>query len=73
MKKTFLKAFTLIELIIVITIITFITTSSVFYFLDFVKNQEIKQRIEVIENNIKQLDSDIKKYKIFDYELLFNT
>ena len=73
MKKTFLKAFTLIELIIVITIITFITTSSVFYFLDFVKNQEIKQRIEIIENNIKQLDSDIKKYKIFDYELSFNT
>jgi prepilin-type N-terminal cleavage/methylation domain-containing protein len=73
MKKSFLKAFTLVELIIVISIITITTTSTVFYFLDFVKNQEVKQRTQLISNNLDQLDKDIEKYKIFDYEILFNT
>ena len=73
MKKNLLKAFTLVELIIVISIITLITSSSVFYFLDFIKNQQIKQRTKTIENNLIQLDKDVKNYKIFDYELIFDT
>jgi len=73
MKKSIVKAFTLVELIIVIAIITLISSSSVFYFLDFVKNQEINQRVQLIEDNLKKLDKDIKKYNIFDYELAFNT
>lgn len=73
MKKSIVKAFTLVELIIVIAIITLISSSSVFYFLDFVKNQEINQRVQLIEDNLKKLDKDIKKYNIFDYELVFNT
>jgi len=73
MKKTLLKAFTLIELIIVISIITLITTSSVFYFLDFVNNQEIKQKIQLIENDLLELDKEVKNYKTFDYQLEMDT
>jgi len=73
MKKKLLKAFTLIELIIVISIITLITTSSVFYFLDFVNNQEIKQKIQLIENDLKELDKEVKNYKTFDYQLEMDT
>jgi prepilin-type N-terminal cleavage/methylation domain-containing protein len=73
MKKSLLKAFTLIELIVVISIITITSASWVFYFLDYVKNQEITQKIKLIENNINQIDKDIKKYEIFDYEMFFNT
>lgn len=68
-----ITAFTLIELLVVITIITIISTSGIFYFFDFVKNQEINQKIYVIENDINLLGKEIKNYKIFDYELIFNT
>jgi len=73
MKKTLLKAFTLIELIVVISIITITSTSWVFYFLDYVKNQEISQKINIIKNNINKIDTEVKKYEIFDYEMFFNT
>jgi prepilin-type N-terminal cleavage/methylation domain-containing protein len=73
MKKSFKKAFTLIELIVVISIMTLITWSTVFYFIDFVKKQELTQKIEVIKDNLQNLDNNVKKYNIFDYELLFNT
>ena len=67
------KAFTLIELIVVISIITIISSSGVFYFLDFIKAQEISQKISIIEDDFNDLDKQIKDYKIFDYELIFNT
>lgn len=68
-----IKAFTLIELMIVISIITITTISSTFYFLDFVKNKEISQKVELINTELKSLDKEVKDYKIFDYELNFNT
>lgn len=71
--KKILFAFTLVELIVVISIITLLTTSSVFYFFDFVKEQEISQKLTLIEDNLKDLDKKVKKYEIFDYELHFNT
>ena len=73
MGKIIKNAFTLVELLVVIAIITLLSIWSVFYFLDFVKNQEISQRIILIEDNFNGLDKDIKNYKIYDYELLFNT
>jgi len=73
MKKSSLKAFTLIELIVVISIIIITSTSWVFYFLDYVKNQEISQKINIIKNNINKIDTEVKKYEIFDYEMFFNT
>ena len=67
------KAFTLVELLVVTTIITLLSVWSVFYFLDFVKNQEIIQKVMLIEDNFDDLDKQIKDYKIFDYQLIFNT
>ena len=69
----FITAFTLIELLVVITIITIMSASGVFYFFDFVKNQEINQKLYMIEDDINTLDKEIKDYKIFDYELIFDT
>ncbi len=72
MKKVLIKAFTLVELIVVISIMTLITTSTVFYFVDFVKNKELTQKIKIIENQLIDLDKDIKNYKIYDYEINLN-
>lgn len=69
----FITAFTLIELLVVITIITIMSASGVFYFFDFVKNQEINQKLYMIEDDINTLDKEIKDYKIFDYEIIFDT
>ena len=71
-KYLFKKAFTFIELIIVISIMILITTSSVFYFLDFVKNKEVGQKIQILEDNLTKLDKDVSNYKIFDYEVIFD-
>lgn len=67
------KAFTLIELLVVVTIISLISSAWIFYFLDFVQEQEISQRLYLIEENIKELDTKVKNYEIFDYVLNFNT
>jgi len=72
MKKNHLNAFTLVELIVVISILTLISAASVFYFLDFSKNQEIKQKLSLIEEEFKILDKKVKEYEIFDYELNIN-
>jgi prepilin-type N-terminal cleavage/methylation domain-containing protein len=71
--KKILKAFTLIELIVVISIITIISASWVFYFLDFVKEQEINQKLSIIEDDLNNLDKQVKNYKIFDYKVILNT
>lgn len=66
-------AFTLIELLVSITIIILISSSWIFYFIDYVKQQEINQKTQFIIDNISQLNKDIKNYKILDYEILFST
>lgn len=71
--KKIKKAFTLIELLVVITIIVLMSASWIFYFLDFVQEQEISQKLLIIEDDIEQLDKEVKNYKILDYELIFNT
>ena len=70
--KKIIKAFTLVELIVVISIITLLTASSVFYFLDFVEEQKISQKLMIVEDNIADLDKKVKTYEIFDYELQFS-
>ena len=73
MNKSLTKAFTLIELIVVISIMTLITAWSVFYFIDFVKNRELSQKLQIIEDDFIKLDNDVKKYNTFDYEINLNT
>lgn len=67
------KAFTLIELIVVISIITITASSWVFYFLDFVKSNEIKSKLSLLETEIENIDNKVDNYEIFDYKLIFST
>ena len=66
-------AFTYIELIVVISIITLISSSWVFYFLEFVKDQEITQEVNTISDDFNEFDKRIKSFEIFDYEIQLNT
>lgn len=68
-----LKAFTLIELLVVSTILILLTISGVFYFYDFVKNQEIVQKLSLIEDDFENLEKLIKNYEIYDYEVKLST
>ena len=71
--KNKIFAFTLIELIVVISIIMILSSSGVVYFFDFIWSQKLKQELEIIKEDFKELDKDIKNYNIFDYSLYLNT
>ncbi len=71
--KKILKAFTYIELIVVIIIITLLSSSWIFYFLDFIKWQEIKQQVNVIKEQFSNLEKKVKNFVIFDYEIQLST
>lgn len=68
-----IKWFTFIELVIVISIITLIWFSWVFYFNDFVKKTELENKLNTLKDDLLSLDKNIENYKISDYELNFNT
>jgi len=65
------KAFTLIELLLVITIIIIVTASWTFYFFKFLDSKNINSNIEIIKNNLWNIDKKVIDYEIFDYELVF--
>jgi len=67
------KAFTLIELLLVITIIVIVTTSGTFYFFKFLDSKNINSNIEIIKNDLLNIDKKVVNYEIFDYELVFET
>lgn len=71
--KKIIKAFSLVELIVVSSIITLITISWGFYFFDFLDNFEITNKTQNIENKIKELDLEVKNHEIFDYKIFFST
>jgi prepilin-type N-terminal cleavage/methylation domain-containing protein len=70
MKKS---AFTLIELIVVISIMVIIASSSIFYFMHFIDSQKVNQKISIIDEQFKDLDKRVNKYTIFDYKLFLST
>lgn len=65
------KAFTFVEIIVSITIISLISVSWVFYFNDFIWKQDMSIHINNFENTIQELNYNIKQHKIFDYKLHF--
>jgi hypothetical protein len=65
-------AFTFVEIIVSITIISLISASWVFYFHDFIWKQEISVHINEFQNKISQLNNDVKKHNIFDYVITFD-
>ncbi len=66
MKK---KAFTLIELLIVITIIVLVTSWGVMYFFKQIASMKLASEIESIVDIIDNLNSEVKSKKILDYSL----
>jgi prepilin-type N-terminal cleavage/methylation domain-containing protein len=67
--KKIKKAFSLIELIIVSSILVIVSSSGVIYFTDFIDNLALKKTISIIWNNFETLDKKIDRKEIFDYEL----
>lgn len=67
MNKT--EAFTFIELIVSVTIMAIIWTSGMFYFHEFIWKKELLTHINSFENAIWELDYQVKKQDIFDYQL----
>jgi len=70
--KKLQKAFTLIELIIITSIIVIITLSGTVYFNDFTDKIEIKNKLNYTKYILKNMDKQVKNYEIYDYEILIN-
>ena len=64
-------AFTLVELMVVSTIIVLLSASSVFYFFDFTDKQELLIHVSLLEDEIEELDRQVKDFEISDYTLTF--
>ncbi len=64
-------AFTMIELIVVTLIMALLTSSSVFYFFDFTDNRELLIQTDILQDDISDLDKQIKRFEISDYEMYF--
>ena len=65
--------FTLIEIIVVISIISIISTSGLVYFYSFIEWRELKQDLDNIKSHLNDLDTSVRNYDVFDYELHINT
>ena len=65
--------FSLIELIIVTTIIAIISTTWSIYFYSFLNNKEVKDKIYLINRDFDELDSLVRSYKISDYDLIITS
>lgn len=68
MKK---NAFTLIELLVVVSIITIISVGWVFYFFDFLEEQELEQNLVFLQEDFEILDREVENYEIFDYRISY--
>ena len=69
MKVKKIKAFSLVELIIVSSILIIVSSSGVLYFSDFIDDLTFKKTINSINDNFETLDNKINKKEIFDYEI----
>lgn len=65
------KAFTLIELLLVTTILILLSVSWIFYFNDFISGLQLKTSINKTKNYIKTYDDRIKNKDLVDYEIHF--
>lgn len=72
MKKKIL-AFTMIELLVVVSIISIISISSINWFFNFLQDRELKTKTISILNYIWELDKKIKNNSIYDYNIFFSS
>ncbi len=66
------KGFTLVEIMVVITLITLLTTVWVFSFIHNIQKQQFRSELIMLENLTKDLDGQIGK-TITDYTISFHT
>lgn len=69
--KKIIKAFTFIEILFVITIISFLSVSAVTYFHNFTNTKKMDSDLYMLKDNIDLLDSKVKNKEVYDYELSF--
>lgn len=62
----------MIELIVVTSVMVLLTSSSVFYFFDFTDNRELIIQADILEDDISELNRQVKNFKISDYSLYFS-
>lgn len=67
------KAFTLVELLVVVSIISIVTIFSMSSFMRFIDEKEIESGIIIFKDDIKSLDKKIKNKEILDYKIEFST
>ncbi len=63
------KAFTFVEIIVVVSIMWIMSIASVFYFDNFTQSQTLKSVISSFSSEIIFLDSQVQQGKIYDYEI----
>jgi len=71
MKNKKIKAFSMVEVIVVISILIIISSSWIIYFTWFIDDLSFKKTISDIKEKIDSLDNKINKKEIFDYEISF--
>lgn len=64
--------FTMIEILFVITIISFLSVTSITYFHNFVDSKKIDADIYLIKSSIDDLDNRVKNKEVYDYEIDFS-
>ncbi len=72
MKKEII-AFTMIELLVVISIISIISITSINWFFNFLQDKELSLKTNEIRIYIESLDKKVKNHEIYDYNILINT
>jgi len=67
------RAFTLIELLIVITIIILVTSGWVMYFFKQISSMKLTWEIQKVVDIIDNLDAQVRSRKILDYSFIIDT
>ncbi len=66
------KAFTFVEILFVVTIISLLSISSVNYFNSFIDSKRVEKDLSFVESKIIQLNKKVKDKEIYDYEMSFS-
>ena len=72
MKKKII-AFTMIELLVVVSIISIISVTSINWFFNFLQNKELNLKANEISLYIDSLDKKVKNREIYDYKIIIDS
>ena len=72
MKKKII-AFTMIELLVVVSIISIISVTSINWFFNFLQNKELNLKANEVSLYIDSLDKKVKNHEIYDYKIIIDS